>query len=184
MLGAIDGTHISIAKPSSAYYEDYFFHTKRCIISMVNDQKRFMDVYVGLFQSVNDFCVLRKSKLYQHAIHMGLFDMATRSQDGIPLYLFGNKRYPLLPWLMTPHKENGEVYSVLQLLYSHKHKKGRLVFENAFDILKQTFRKLLEKDKTTHNYCSYCVFCMLSIPQLVIMEEKGGCGRAHVSDSN
>ncbi len=64
--------------------------------SLVNSQKRFMDVYVGLFQSVNDSCVLRKSKLYQHAIHGGFFDMATRPQDGIPLYLLGNKGYPLV----------------------------------------------------------------------------------------
>jgi 5-carboxymethyl-2-hydroxymuconate isomerase len=73
--------------------------------------------------------------------------MAIRSQDGIPPYLLGNKGYPLLPWLMTPHKENGEVHSVLQLLYSHKHKKGRSIVDNVFDILKQTFRKLLEKTK-------------------------------------
>jgi hypothetical protein len=73
--------------------------------------------------------------------------MATRSQDGIPPYLLGDKGYPLLSWLMTLHKENGEVYLVLQLLYSCKYKKGRLVVENAFNILKQTFRELLEKTK-------------------------------------
>jgi hypothetical protein len=70
--------------------------------------------------------------------------MATRSQNGIPPYLLGNKGHPLLPWLMTPHKENGEVHLVLQLLYIHKHKKGRSIVENAFDILKQTFKELLE----------------------------------------
>jgi hypothetical protein len=32
--------------------------------------------YVGLHGSVNDICVLRKFRLYQHAIHEGLFDMA------------------------------------------------------------------------------------------------------------
>jgi hypothetical protein len=77
----------------------------------------------------------------------GFFDMATRSQNGIPPYLLGNKGYPLLPWLMTLHKEDGEVHSVLQLLYNHKHKKGKSIVENAFDILKQTFKELLEKTK-------------------------------------
>jgi hypothetical protein len=52
MMGVVDGTHISIAKPSSAYYEDYFFHKKRVSSvvaqSMVNIQKRFMDVYGGI----------------------------------------------------------------------------------------------------------------------------------------
>lgn len=48
---------------------------------------------------------------------------------------------------MTPHKEDGEVHSILQLLYKRKHKKGRSIVDNAFDILKQTFRELLEKTK-------------------------------------
>jgi hypothetical protein len=38
---------------------------------------------VGLFGNVNDSQVLKKSKLYQRAIHGGLFDMAIGLQDGI-----------------------------------------------------------------------------------------------------
>jgi hypothetical protein len=73
MMGVIDGTHISITKQFGAYSEDYFFHKTRgysvVAQSVVDNQKRFMDVYVGLLQNVNDSCVLRKSKLYQCAIH-------------------------------------------------------------------------------------------------------------------
>ncbi len=82
MMGAIDGTHISIVKPSSVYYKDYlwkdyFFHKigKYNVVAqvVVDNQKRFMDVYVGLPRNVVDSCVLKKSKLYQCAIHG--FDM-------------------------------------------------------------------------------------------------------------
>jgi hypothetical protein len=52
MMGTIDNTHISIAKPFSVYYEDYFFHRKGVYNvvaqSVVNNQKRFMDVYGGI----------------------------------------------------------------------------------------------------------------------------------------
>jgi hypothetical protein len=52
MMGAIDGTHISIKKPYGAYSEDYLFHKiggySVVAQSMVDSQKRFMDVYVGL----------------------------------------------------------------------------------------------------------------------------------------
>ncbi len=51
---------------------------------VVDNQKRFMDVYVGLLRNVVDFHVLKKSKLYQCAIHGGFFDMAIGSWNGIP----------------------------------------------------------------------------------------------------
>jgi len=55
---------------------------------VVDNQKRFMDVYVGLPRNVNDFHVLRNSKLYQYALNGGFFDvMVVRSQDGAPPYL-------------------------------------------------------------------------------------------------
>jgi len=151
MMGAIDGTHISIAKPSSVYSKDYFFHKTRgynvVAQTMVDSQKRFMDVYVGLLRSVNDFCVLRKSKLYPRAIHKVSFTLLLGYRMESPPYLLGDKGYPLLPWLMTLHKEDGEIHLILELCYNCKHKRGRLVVENAFGILKQFFRELLKKTK-------------------------------------
>ncbi len=80
VMGAINDTHISITKPFGVYSNDYFFHKIRgysVVAQMVLDnQKRFMDVYVGLLGSVNDFGVLKKSRLYQCAIHGVFFDMA------------------------------------------------------------------------------------------------------------
>jgi hypothetical protein len=105
---------------------------------VVDNQKRFMDVYVGLLRNVVDFHVLKKSKLYQCAIHGGFFDMAIGSWNGIPPYLLGDMRYPLFLWLVTPHKEDGEAHLILKLLYNRKHKKGRLIVDNAFGILNQT----------------------------------------------
>jgi hypothetical protein len=60
--------------------------------------------------------VLRKFGLYQRAQHGGLFDMTTRSQDGMQPYLHGDNGYPFLSWLMTPHKKEGEHHSILELL--------------------------------------------------------------------
>jgi hypothetical protein len=55
---------------------------------VVDNQKRFMDVYVGLPRNVNDFHVLRNSNLYQCALNGGFFTiMVFGSQDGAPPYL-------------------------------------------------------------------------------------------------
>jgi len=42
---------------------------------------------------------------------------------------------------MTPRKEEGEHHSILELLYNRKHNlRWRSIVENAFGILKQTFK--------------------------------------------
>jgi hypothetical protein len=45
---------------------------------------------------------------------------------------------------MTPFKEDGQ-HNILELLYNRKHKKGWYVVENAFGILKKTFKELMHK---------------------------------------
>lgn len=68
VMGAIDGIHICIAKPIGVFLEDYYYHTTEgyTIVAqaMVDNQKRFLDTYVGLLGNVNDLHVLKKYGLY------------------------------------------------------------------------------------------------------------------------
>jgi hypothetical protein len=64
--------------------------------------------------------------------------------DGLIPYLLGNRGYPLLPWLMVPHKNVRNLFA-LETLFNMKLQRGHCVVENAFGILKQTFRELLVK---------------------------------------
>jgi hypothetical protein len=73
-----------------------------------------------------------------------VFNMDIGSQNGFFPYLLVDKRYPLFPWIMTLHKE-GQQYSILELLYNKRHIWGCLIVENAFGILKKSFRELLCK---------------------------------------
>ena len=59
-------------------------------------------------------------------------------------YLLGDFGYPLLPWLLVPHKGQGNL-PIVQTLFNKKLRRGRGVVENAFGILKQTFHELLVK---------------------------------------
>ena len=95
--------------------------------------------------STNDARVLRCSSLYHLAMSKNLFD-ARHAMEGFSPYLLGDSGYPLLPWLMVPHK-NERNLSLLETLFNKKLRKGRCVVENAFGILKQTFRELLVKSK-------------------------------------
>jgi hypothetical protein len=66
--GAIDDTHFSISKPNRTLCEYYFYHktTRYNVVcqAIVNDQKQFTNIFVGLPGSVNDYKVLRRFKIY------------------------------------------------------------------------------------------------------------------------
>jgi hypothetical protein len=66
---AIDETHIAIKKPLGAYVIYYYNFKIKCsnIIaqSIVDSNKKFIDLYVHLHGPTNDSCVLKKSTLYK-----------------------------------------------------------------------------------------------------------------------
>jgi hypothetical protein len=68
-----------------------------------------------------------------------LFDIARGSQHEFPLYILGDKGYPLISWIMTPFKEDVN-HTILKFLYNKKHKRGQSVVENSFEILKITLK--------------------------------------------
>jgi hypothetical protein len=72
-----------------------------------------------------------------------LFDTRFALPGFVP-YLVGDSGFLLLPWLMTPHKGRGN-FGILKNLFNRKLRRGCCVVENAFGLLKQTFRELLGK---------------------------------------
>ena len=146
VVGAIDGTHFHIRKPNHSP-EDYFYfksggYTMQCQ-AVVDRSKKFIDISVGMPSSTNDSRQLRRSMLYRRATTTNLFNPADFVQGFTP-YLIGDKGFPILPWLITPYRElpRGR-RSVQETLFNRKLSRARLVVENAFGILKQSFRELL-----------------------------------------
>lgn len=66
VIGAMDGTHISINKPKEDP-DSYYTRKKQFAIhaqALVNHKRKFMDVFVGYPASVHDARVFRESDLY------------------------------------------------------------------------------------------------------------------------
>jgi hypothetical protein len=147
VVGAIDGTHIHISKPRVGPEDYYYFkshgYTLNCQ-AVVDSRKVFLDLFLGMPGSTNDSRVLRRSSLYQLAMRGELFPPSL-GRDGFPPYLLGDSGYPNLPWLVTPHRGNN--LTMLEALYNRKLRRGRGVVENAFGILKMTWRELLGKSE-------------------------------------
>jgi hypothetical protein len=123
----------------------------------VDSQKRFIDLFLGMPGSTNDSRMLRRSSLHHLAMHNNLFHRQN-SVDGFPPFLLGDSGYPLHPWLMVPHRGPGQ-FSVAEQLFNRRLRKGRCVVENAFGILKQTFRELLVKTQLHVTFLPDVIIC-------------------------
>jgi hypothetical protein len=69
-----------------------------------------------------------------------------RGEEEIKPYFIIDKVYPLLPWLMIPHKQSNNIRHIILEAWYNKHlSEGKSVMENSFGILRMSFRKLLFK---------------------------------------
>lgn len=125
--------------------------------AVVDSDKRFLDLYLGMPRSTNDSRMLKKLSLYNLAMHGNLMD-AQHAVDGYTPYLVGNLGYPLLPWLMVPRRGNDRL-SISEALFNKKLRKGRCVVENAFGILKNSFRELLDKSDLHITFILDVILC-------------------------
>jgi hypothetical protein len=117
--------------------------------AVVDVRKMFTSIYVGLPGSVNDQRILRRSGLWQEVVNRGLMSVDSGYQDGIPLYVLADKGYPLLNWNMVPFKEDGQPRSLAESYYNKRHRQGRSVVENAFGLLKENWREMGKKRRTS-----------------------------------
>jgi hypothetical protein len=178
VVGAIDCTHIYIAKPAIGYEEYYHFksggYTLNCQ-AVVDNRKRFLDLYLGMHGSTHDVRVLRRSFLYRLATYENLFDVRS-SIDSFPPFLLGDNGYPLLPWLMTPHRTHRNP-TLVAFLYNRKLRRGRCVVENAFGILKQSWRELLQKTELQVTYLPDVITCCAILHNLLLGQTSDDVNR-------
>ncbi|KAH7984824.1 hypothetical protein HPB51_026915 [Rhipicephalus microplus] len=120
-----------------------------CILSRARWCATMPTVYPG---SVHDARVLRESPFFARAI-----------QECEDNYILGDSAYPLMPWLMTPFKDNGSSFPTWKKSFNKRHSQQRVLIENTFGLLKQRFRRLYLVDAKSVQQCCYIVMaaCVL-----------------------
>lgn len=133
VIGAIDGCHVRITRPTVCeedYYNRKKFHS--IILQAVCDADMvFTDVFVGFPGRAHDARVLEESFLFEEA--------ASRYDGG---YLLGDAAYPLLPWLLPPYRHVTSSWQPWMSKFNRVHSKQRVVIEIAFGLLKGRFWRL------------------------------------------
>ena len=140
--GAIDCTQIRISKPKE-YLENYYYYkigrysvVAQAVMESISNSCSYMWSYQD--RSMTKGC-FNDHLFGKKVVHNQLMSIEKGSLEGFPPYLFGDKEYPFLSWIMTPFKDDGQSRSLAEILYNNKHRRGRSVVENAFGILKENW---------------------------------------------
>lgn len=148
-VGAIDGSHIPIVSPQdhpADYYNRKGWHSI-ILQAVVDHELRFWNINVGWPGRVHDARVFGNSALFQKAQSGTLLPSMPRTLNGVdvPLVILGDPAYPLLPWLMKPYVQHGNITSQ-QKAFNYRLSRARMVIENAFGRLKGRWRCLLKRN--------------------------------------
>ena len=145
--GAIDGTHIPIVGPSDNHTDFYNrkSHFSMIAQAVVDDEYKFMDIFVGCPGKMHDARVFRTSKLYENGQMGRLLPDTTQNLCGvdIPVFIIGDPAYPLMPWLMKAFP--GKNLSADYRYFNYRLSRARMVVEGAFGRLKGRWRCLLKR---------------------------------------
>ena len=134
IVGAVDGTHITIKAPKNAQIPRYFFNRKGQMSVQtqlcVDANMHIIDVYAGWPGSVHDAKVFSASPL-SHLIN-------TLPDRNI---IIGDAAYPCQHHLVTPFK--GQHLTDEQEIFKTDLSSTRMVVERAIGLLKGRFRRLM-----------------------------------------
>ena len=172
--GTINGIHFSICKPRVDVIDYFYFkpngYTINCQAIVDTSKKRFLDLYLGMPSSTNDSRLLQRSSLFQRAQNERLFDGRGQA-DGFMSYLIADSGYPLLLWIMVPHR-GPRALSMAKQFFNRRLRQRRYIVQNAFGILKQTFRELLVKSDLHVTFLPDVILCCALLHNVLLEQSR------------
>lgn len=136
VIGALDGTHISIKAPTEnpqSYINRKGYYSLQ-LQAVCDSDMKFLNCFWGYAGSCHDARVLRNSDLWNYGLEVCNGN-----------HIIADGAYPLRRWLMTPYRDNGHL-SQEQKHFNYLLSANRVVIERAFGLLKGRFRRLHHLD--------------------------------------
>jgi len=137
VVGVINSLHLPVRTPSDApeNYRNKSGRTSIILQAVCNNKLKIIDCFSQCPGQMDNYDVLQVSDLYQK--------MQDSSKSVIPegSYLLADETYPLLPWILTPYSEYGNITSSHKL-FNNIHKDTKGVIDTMFRVLLTRFHRL------------------------------------------
>ena len=145
--GAIDATHIIMTLPAVQTSDDWCDpknNYSMLLQGVVDHEMRFLDIVTGWPGGMTVSRLLKCSGFFKLCNSGERLNGNSRSlSEGVEIreYIVGGAAYPLLPWLVTPCEESGDL-ETLASGFKARHEAVRLLAVRAFSQLKGSWRIL------------------------------------------
>ena len=144
-IGAIDGKHVCIRKPShtGTLWHNYKGFFNMVLLAVCDARYCFSFVDVGEYGSNNDSGVLKNSnmgKMFDRN-QMGVPDseLIEGTNYELPYFLVGDEIFPLQNWLMRPYSGKALINDQRKI-FNYRLSRARRIIENSFGILVSRWR--------------------------------------------
>ena len=133
-----------------------------CYMLYVCDHElSFTNVYTGWPGCTHDARVLRNSSVFLEA----------ETKFGEGEFLIGDSAYPIQQWLMTPHKNYGNM-TPNKKRFNKRLSSARVAIERAFGQLKGRFRRLRDFDCLDFELLCTTILASCALAQLLSQKQR------------
>ena len=170
MVGAIDRKYVVVEAPanSGTLYHNYkgTFSFIIVLLAVCDAKHNFTLVYVGHYGSNNDSGVPAQSKISSafknNTLNLPESEVLPGANLDILYFLVGDEIFPLQPWLPRPYP--GSLLQLLEIIYNYHHSRARRVIQNAFGILRASWRIFSHPIKVSVQNTERYVMACLCLP--------------------
>lgn len=147
-LGALDGKHISFRPPRSdgSYYYNYKGAHSIVLLGIADANYKFIYVNVGCNGRISDGGVFRESTfaktLSKNTLNFPPAEMLPGRDKAVPYVIVADDAFPHKDVIIKPYPQRGLTHS--ERIFNYRLSRARRVIENAFGILANRFRVLLD----------------------------------------
>lgn len=154
VVGILDGCHVKICPKGSDQkaFRNYQKMYSIILMGITLPDKRFSYVFTGFPGSHNDSYVFQQSSLHSKLTSQNNGELL----DAKRYHIIGDSGFELKEWLLTPYK-NRNTLTISQELFNKKLIETCCIVDQAFQDLKNRFRRLLDIDASVDKCVKYVV---------------------------